>query len=103
MIDLAGTPQISQHRACTDKTALFSDPLKLYLQAHYISGSTEATQRFYDKELGLFFRDIDGVDDPAGITRIHIMGHMQRMKERGLAPRRIRTRLQPIALSDGWC
>lgn len=88
MRDLAVTPKIGRKRARSDLAEHFAKPMKLYVQEHFLANHEEETIFFYDKESTPFFREIDDVNDLAGVTRGHIMGHMQRMKERGAAPLR---------------
>ena len=78
--------------------------LEHYLRYHRIEGSTEATVKFYAKELRLFLNDLD----PAclalvDLTAFHVLEHLGSMKERGLKPRSIRTRWQAITTWLNWC
>ena len=75
-----------------------------YLRYHQIEGSTEATVKFYAKEVRLFLRDLDSECQALGdITPFHVLSHLGNMKNRGLAPRSIRTRWQAITTWLNWC
>ena len=81
--------------------------LKDYLLYHHIEGSTEATVKFYAKELRLFLQDLQNIDAAcetlADLSPLHVLQHLGHMKERGLKPRSIRTRWQAITTWLNWC
>ncbi len=78
--------------------------LENYLWYHRIKGSTEATVKFYAKELRLFLNDPDpACQSLADLTAQHILKHLGSMRERGLKPRTIRTRRQAIITWLNWC
>ena len=78
--------------------------LQDYLRYHRIEGSTEATVKFYAKELRLFLKDLDpACQTVADLTRFHVLEHLSAMRERGLKPRSIRTRWQAITTWLNWC
>ena len=78
-------------------TEELQEVLVSYLRYHRIEGSTVATVKFYAKELGLFLRDLTpACRTLADLTHFHIVDHLGGMKDRGLAPRTIRSRWQAI-------
>ena len=78
--------------------------LENYLRYHRIEGSTEATVKFYAKELRLFLGDLDpACQTLKDLTTLHVLEHLGSMKERGLKPRTIRTRWQAITTWLNWC
>ena len=78
--------------------------LENYLWHHRIEGSTEATVKFYSKEIRLFLNDLDpACQSLADLTAQHILKHLGSMRERGLKPRTIRTRWQAITTWPNWC
>ena len=78
--------------------------LENYLWHHRIEGSTEATVKFYSKEIRLFLNDLDLTCQSLGdLTAQHILKHLGSMRERGLKPRTIRTRRQAITTWLNWC
>ena len=78
--------------------------LENYLRYHRIEGSTEATVKFYAKELRLFLDGLDpGCQTLVDLTSLHVLEHLGSMKERGLKPRSIRTRWQAITTWLNWC
>ena len=81
--------------------------LENYLRYHRIEGSTEATVKFYAKELRLFLEDLEKTDpdcqtltDPSSL---HVLHHLGSMRERGLKPRSVPTRWQSITNWLNWC
>ena len=79
--------------------------LENYLRYHRIEGSTEATVKFYAKELRLFLNDLDPDDCQAlaDLTTSHVLEHLASMRQRDLKPRSIRTRWQAITTWLNWC
>ncbi|MYC35642.1 MAG: tyrosine-type recombinase/integrase [Chloroflexi bacterium] len=78
--------------------------LEDYLRYHRIQGSTEATVKFYAKELRLFLNDLDpACQAVADLNSRHVLNHLAAMKERELKPRSIRTRCQAIKTWLNWC
>ncbi len=78
--------------------------LENYLRYHRIEGSTEATVKFYSKEIRLFLNDLDpACQSLADLTAQHILKHLGLMRDRGLKPRTIRTRRQAITTWLNWC
>ena len=81
------------------------DVLEFYLQYHYIEGSTPDTIKFYRKEVRQFILWLEeqGHSLLAGeVTALHILGHLESLKRRDLAPRSVRTRLQAIKTMFKW-
>ncbi len=81
------------------------DVLEFYLQYHYIEGSTPDTIKFYRKEVRQFILWLgeQGHSLLAGeVTALHILGHLESLKRRDLAPRSVRTRLQAIKTMFKW-
>ena len=81
--------------------------LENYLQYHRIEGHTQATVKFYAKEVGLFLKDL-GKTDPhcqtlPDLSSLHVLRHLGSMRERGLKDRTIRTRWQAITTWLNWC
>ena len=75
-----------------------------YLRHHRIEGSTEATVKFYAKELRLFLQDLDpSCQFLEDLTAEHVLKHLGSMRERGLKPRTIRSRWQAITTWLNWC
>lgn len=71
--------------------------LERCLRYHRIEGSTEATVKFYAKELRLFLTDLDSACQvPADLAGLHILDHLASTKGRELKPRTIRTLWQAI-------
>ncbi len=70
--------------------------LQDYLRYHRIEGSTEATVKFYAKELRLFLQDLETTDGGCqtltDLSSLHVLQHLGSMRERGLKPRSIRAR-----------
>ena len=81
--------------------------LENYLRYHRIEGSTEATVKFYTKELRLFLNDLEKIDPGCqtlpGLSSFHVLQHLGSMRERGLKPRSVRTRWQAITTWLNWC
>ena len=81
--------------------------LQDYLRYHRIEGSTEATVKFYAKELRLFLEDLEKTDPDCqtvmDLSSLHVLQHLGSMRERGLKPRSIRTRWQAITTWLNWC
>ncbi len=81
--------------------------LENYLRYHRIEGSTEATVKFYAKELRLFLQDLEKIDPDCqtltDLSSLHVLQHLGSMRERGLKPRSIRTRWQAITTRLNWC
>ena len=78
--------------------------LEDYLRYHRIEGSTEATVKFYAKELRLFLSDLDpGCQAVADLNSRHVLNHLAAMRERGLKPRTVSTRRQAITTWLNWC
>ena len=81
--------------------------LQDYLRYHRIEGSTEATVKFYAKELRLFLNHLEmfdpGCQTLAGLSSSHVLQHLGSMRERGLKPRSVRTRWQAITTWLNWC
>ena len=81
--------------------------LQDYLRYHRIEGSTEATVKFYAKELRLFLQDLEKIDPDCqtltDLSSLHVLQHLGSMRERGLKPRSIRTRWQAITTWLNWC
>ena len=77
-------------------TQRLQEVLNYYLRYHRIEGSTEATIKFYAKELRLFLRDLEKIDPDCqtltDLSSLDVLQHLGSMKERGLKPRSIRTR-----------
>ena len=79
--------------------------LDFYLQYHHIEGSTEATVRFYKVEVGQFIRWLEEQGhslDAREVGAVHVLGHLERLKQQGRAPRSIRSRLQAISTMFRW-
>ena len=75
-----------------------------YLHYHHIEGSTEATIKFYAKELRLFLKELDpACETVADLKRFHVIQHLGSMRERGLKPRTICSRWQAITSWLNWC
>ncbi len=75
-----------------------------YLRFHRVEGSTEATIKFYRKELRLFLQDLpDDCQTLQDLTAIHVLDHLSNLKDRDSAPRTLRTRLQAIKTWLKWC
>ena len=89
----------------SEVTQRLSEVLNIYLRYHRIEGSTQATLKFYGKELGLFLRWLDsqGCKQIGEVTRLQILECLSDMKDRGLAPRSVRTRWQAITTWLKWC
>ena len=106
MDDLAVTPGRKAESAL-GMTRRLQKVLENYLRYHRIEGSTEATVKFYAKELRLFLRDLENIDPDcetlAELSPLHVLQHLGSMKERGLKPRSIRTRWQAITTWLNWC
>ena len=81
--------------------------LENYLRYHRIEGSTEATVKFYAKELRLFLQALETIDPECqtlnDLSSLHVLQHLGSMRERGLRPRSIRTRWQAITTWLNWC
>ena len=81
--------------------------LQDYLRYHRIEGSTEATVKFYAKELRLFLQDLEKIDADCqtltDLSSLHVLQHLGSMRELGLKPRSIRTRCQAITTWLNWC
>ena len=81
--------------------------LQDYLRYHRIEGSTEATVKFYSKELRLFLQDLETIDSDChtltDLSSLHVLQHLGSMRERGLKPRSLRTRWQAITTWLNWC
>ena len=77
--------------------------LENYLRYH----RTEATVKFYAKELRLFLQDLETIDRECqtlnDLSSLHILQHLGSMRGRGLKPRSIRTRWQAITTWLNWC
>ncbi len=84
-----------------------SEILENYLSYHRIEGSTEATVKFYAKELRLFLEDLEKIDPGChtltDLSSLHVLQHLGSMREGGLRPRSIRTRWQAITTWLNWC
>ena len=79
--------------------------LSFYLQYHHIEGSTEATVRFYKVEVGQFIRWLEEQGhslDAREVGAVNVLGHLERLKQQGRAPRSIRSRLQAISTMFRW-
>ena len=79
--------------------------LEFYLQYHHIEGSTEATISFYRRQVGPFIRWLEEQGHslaPAEVTALHVLAHLESLKNRGLAPRTVRSRLQGISTMFRW-
>ena len=81
--------------------------LQDYLRYHRIEGSTEATVKFYTKELRLFLEDLERINPDCqtlpDLSSLDVLQHLGSMRERGLKPRSIRTRWQAITTWLNWC
>ena len=81
--------------------------LEDYLQYHRIEGHTQATVKFYAKEVGLFLKDLEKTDPHCqtlpDLSSAHVLQHLGSMRERGLKPRTVRTRWQAITTWLNWC
>ena len=88
-------------------TQRLQEILENYLRYHRIEGSTEATVKFYAKELRLFLEDLEKIDPDCqtltDLSPLHVLQHLGSMRERGLKPRSIRTRWQAITTWLNWC
>ena len=88
-------------------TQRLQEVLNYYPRYHRIEGSTEATIKFYAKELRLFLRDLEKIDPDCqtltDLSPLDVLQHLGSMKERGLKPRSIRTRWQAITTWLNWC
>ena len=80
--------------------------LQDYLRYHRIEGSTEATVKFYAKELRLFLEDLEKIDPNCqtliDLFSLHVLQRLGSMREGGLRPRSIRTRWQAITTWLNW-
>ena len=79
--------------------------LDFYLQYHHIEGSTEATISFYHRQVGPFIKWLEEQGHslvPDEVTPLHVLGHLESLKARGLAPRTVRSRLQGISTMFRW-
>ena len=88
-----------------ETTQQLPDVLNFHLQYHHIEGSTPATVKFFRKEVGQFIRWLEEQGhslNPQEVTSIHVLGHLEDTKERGLAPRSVRSRLQAISTTFRW-
>ena len=81
--------------------------LENYLQYHRIEGHTQATVKFYAKEVGIFLKDLEKTDPDyqtlTDLSSLHVLQHLGSMRERGLKDRTIRTRWQAITTWLNWC
>ena len=88
-------------------TQRLQEVLENYLRYHRIEGSTQATVKFYAKELRLFLQNLKSIDEPcealSDLSSQHVLHHLGSMRERGLKPRSIRTRWQAITTWLNWC
>ena len=90
--------------AALGMTGRLREALDNYLRYFRIEGSTDATIRFYSKEIRLFLNDLDlGCQTVQDLTPLHGLEHLGSMKERGLAPRSVRSRWQAITTWLNWC
>ena len=70
-----------------------------------VEDSTQSTITFYRKEVGLFIRWLEEQGHSlnlAELTSFHILGHLESLKRRELAPRTVRSRLQAIKTMLRW-
>ena len=80
------------------------EALDNYLRYHRIGVSTDDTIKFYSKEIRLFLNDLDpGCETVQDLTPLHVLDHLGSMKDRGLAPRSVRSRWQAITTWLNWC
>ena len=85
-------------------TQRLPEVLEDYLRHHRIEGSTEATVKFYAKELRLFLNDLGpSCQSLTDLTYSHVLKHLECMRQRGLKPRSIRIRWQAISTWLNWC
>ena len=81
--------------------------LENYLRYHRIEGSTQATVKFYAKELRPFMQDLNIIDEScealSEMSSQYVLHHLDSMRELGLKPRSIRTRWQAITTWLNWC
>jgi integrase/recombinase XerD len=90
--------------AALGMTGRLREVLDNYLRYHRIEGSTDDTVRFYSKEIRLFFKDlVPGCETVQDLTPLHVLDHLGSMKDRGLAPRSVRSRWQAITTWLNWC
>ena len=79
--------------------------LDFYLQYHQIEGSTEATVSFYRRQVGPFIQWLEEHGHsllPHEVTSLHVLSHLESLKQRDLAPRTVRSRLQGISTFFRW-
>ncbi|MCH7738219.1 MAG: tyrosine-type recombinase/integrase [Chloroflexi bacterium] len=79
--------------------------LELYARNHFVEGSTEATIKFYRKEVGLFLKFLESLGHsmvPGEVSRDDVLNHLADLKERGRRPRTIRTRRQAVLSFFDW-
>ena len=90
--------------AALGMTGRLKDTLDNYLRYHRVEGSTDATIRFYAKEVRLFLSDLDpDCQALQDLTPLHVLDHLASMKDRSLAPRSVRSRWQAITTWLNWC
>ena len=90
--------------AALGMTGRLREALDSYPRYHRIEGSTDSTIRFYSKEVRLFLKDLDpGCQTLEDLTPLHVLEHLGSMKDRGLAPRLVRSRWQAITTWLNWC
>ena len=62
-------------------------------------------EKFYRKEVGLFFGYLASMEHSlcaVDVTAFHVLAHMEDMRNRGLRPRTVRTRLQAVKTFFTW-
>ena len=90
--------------AALGMTGRLREALDNYLLYHRIESSTDATIKFYAKEVRLFLKDVDpDCQTLQDLTPLHVLKHLASMKDRGLAPRSVRSRWQAITTWLNWC
>ena len=104
-MDVTAVTTIRKAGAALGMTGRLRETLDSYLRYHRIEGSTDATVKFYAKELRLFLGDLDPDDCQAlaELTTTHVLEHLASMRQRDLKPRSIRTRWQAITTWLNWC
>ncbi len=82
-----------------------SSLLAAHLQYHSIEGSTEDTLKHKRKEIRPFLRYLEDQGHsmlPGDVTLFEVMGHLEELKLRGLAPASIHTRRRALHAWFAW-